>query len=87
MGEGQSTEEEEVTARHRHRPSTGGSTICLNEEVPMIQDILNKLNFLLALGLTSTQLLPEEEKRMLELATQIRKIYDGAVERQKRSMA
>ena len=53
----------------------------------MIQDILNKLNFLLALGLTSTQLLPEEEKRMLELATQIRKIYDGAVERQKRSMA
>lgn len=52
-----------------------------NEEVPMIQDILNKLNFLPALGLSSTQLLPEEEKWMLELATEVRKTYDGAVER------
>ena len=47
------------------------------------QDILNKLGFLPALGLTSTQLTPHEEKRMLELATEIRKIYDEAVARQK----
>lgn len=51
-----------------------------------VQSILNKLNFLPGLGLNSAELTPDEERRMLELATEMRKIYDEAVARYRRKI-